>query len=100
MVAEEAGRDMTWPFLAGGVAVFFMLGMGFPALLPAEGKKGSKYISMIEGRHGKLEGVIKNIPFFSCVRCNHIQHQLYNCFNVYLYSQSIRRSSANKRQRT
>lgn len=56
MVAEEAGRDMTWPFLAGGVAVFFILGMGIPSSLPAEGKKGSKYISMIEGRHGKLEG--------------------------------------------
>jgi hypothetical protein len=33
-----------------------MLGMGIPGGLTEEGKKGSKYISMIEGRHGKLEG--------------------------------------------
>jgi len=32
---------------------FVLLGMGIPALLPKEGKKNSKYISMIEGRHGK-----------------------------------------------
>jgi len=33
-----------------------MMGVGIPAALPAEGKKSSKYISMIEGRHGKIEG--------------------------------------------
>lgn len=33
-----------------------MLGMGIPSSLPAEGKKTSKYISMIEGKHGKIEG--------------------------------------------
>ena len=27
--------------------------MGIPMMLPKEGKKTSKYISMIEGRHGK-----------------------------------------------
>jgi hypothetical protein len=32
---------------------FVLLGMGIPAMLPKEGKKNSKYISMIEGRHGK-----------------------------------------------
>lgn len=35
-------------------ATFVLLGMGIPAMLPKEGKKSSKYISMIEGRHGKL----------------------------------------------
>ena len=31
---------------------FVLLGVGIPAMLPASGKKNSKYISMIEGRHG------------------------------------------------
>lgn len=34
---------------------FVLLGVGIPAMLPKEGKKNSKYISMIEGRHGKLD---------------------------------------------
>ena len=37
-------------------ATWLMMGVGIPAALPAEGKKTSKYISMIEGRHGKIEG--------------------------------------------
>jgi hypothetical protein len=55
-VAEEAGRDMTWPFLVGGIVTFMLLGMGIPSGLSKEGKRTSKYISMIEGRHGKIEG--------------------------------------------
>lgn len=54
-VATEAKRDETWPFIVGAVVVYVLLGLGIPAGLSEEGKKKSKYISYIEGRHGKLD---------------------------------------------
>jgi len=33
---------------------FILLGVGIPMGLSKEGRKNSKYISMIEGRHGEL----------------------------------------------
>jgi hypothetical protein len=35
---------------------FILLGVGIPMGLSKEGRKNSKYISMIEGRHGELGG--------------------------------------------
>jgi len=55
-VATEAKRDETWPFIVGAVVVYVLLGLGIPSGLSEEGKKKSKYMSYIEGRHGKLGG--------------------------------------------
>ena len=53
-VTTEAGRADTWPFLVGGLVTFLLLGVGIPMGLTKEGRKNSKYMSMIEGRHGDL----------------------------------------------
>ena len=48
-VAEEMGRDNTWPFIAGAVVTYILLGVMLPGALPASTKKDSKYMQMIEG---------------------------------------------------
>lgn len=54
-IATEAGRGETWPFLVGAVVTYLLFGVGIPAMLPNDAKKNSKYISFLEGRHGKLD---------------------------------------------
>jgi len=54
-VGIEAGRRDTFPFMFSAVFTWLLLGVGLGMALPSSAKKNSKYISMIEGRHGKLE---------------------------------------------
>ena len=41
-------------FIPVSSVTFLLLGVGIPMGLSKEGRKNSKYISMIEGRHGEL----------------------------------------------
>jgi hypothetical protein len=51
LVVAEASRESTWPFLVGIFSSWLLLGVFLPSAIPQEGRKDSKYIQRLEGRH-------------------------------------------------